>query len=82
MAVQIEKREKIMSMDLPMTVYKNKTENTMTYYYNRTKDVFVDKMEFLLLNGDVDCIVVDDTLTAQEVDVVFGEIYGEKYEYA
>ncbi len=68
--------------DLPMTVYKNKTENTMTYYYNRTKDVFVDKMEFLLLNGDVDCIVVDDTLTAQEVDVVFGEIYGDKYEYA
>ena len=68
--------------DLPMTVYKNKTKNTMTYYYNRTKDVFVDKMEFLLLNGDVDCIVVDDTLTAQEVDVVFGEIYGEKYEYA
>ena len=65
-----------------MTVYKNKTENTMTYYYNRTKDVFVYKMEFLLLNGDVDCIVVDDTLTAQEVDVVFGEIYGEKYEYA
>ena len=65
-----------------MTVYKNKTKNTMTYYYNRTKDVFVDKMEFLLLNGDVDCIVVDDTLTAQEVDVVFGEIYGEKYEYA
>ena len=68
--------------DLAMTVYKNKTENTMTYYYNRTKDVFVDKMEFLELNGDVDCIVVDDTLTAQEVDVVFGEIYGEKYEYA
>lgn len=68
--------------DLAMTVYKNKTENTMTYYYNRTKDVFVNKMEFLLLNGDVDCIVVDDTLTAQEVDVVFGEIYGEKYEYA
>ena len=25
---------------------------------------------------------VDDTLTAQEVDVVFGEIYGDKYEYA
>lgn len=68
--------------DLAMTVYKNKTENTMTYYYNRTRDVFVDKMEFLELNGDVDCIVVDDTLTAQEVDVVFGEIYGEKYEYA
>jgi len=68
-------------MDLPMTVYKNKTKNTMTYYYNRTKDVFVGKMEFLLLNGDVDCVVVDDTLTAQEVDVVFGEIYGEKYEY-
>ena len=68
--------------DLFMTGYKNKTENTMTYYYNRTKDVFVSKMEFLELNGDVDCIVVDDTLTAQEVDVVFGEIYGEKYEYA
>ena len=68
-------------MHLPMTVYKNKTKNTMTYYYNRTKDVFVGKMEFLLLNGDVDCVVVDDTLTAQEVDVVFGEIYGEKYEY-
>ena len=66
-------------MDLPMTVYKNKTKNTMTYYYNRTKDVFVGKMEFLLLNGDVDCIVVDDTLTAQEVDVVFGEIYGDAY---
>ena len=48
--------------DLPMTVYKNKTENTFVYYYNRTKDVFVNKMEFLLLNGDVDCIVVDDTL--------------------
>lgn len=69
-------------MDIPMTVYKNKTKNTMTYYYNRTKDVFVNKMEYLLFNGDVDCIVVDDTLTAQEVDVVFGEIYGEKYEYA
>ena len=68
-------------MHLPMTVYINKTKNTMTYYYNRTKDVFVGKMEFLLLNGDVDCVVVDDTLTAQEVDVVFGEIYGEKYEY-
>lgn len=66
-------------MDLPMNVYKNKTKNTMTYYYNRTKDVFVGKMEFLLLNGDVDCIVVDDTLTAQEVDVVFGEIYGDAY---
>lgn len=68
--------------DVSMTVYKNKTENTFVYYYNRTKDVFVDKMEYLLFNGDVDCIVVDDTLTAQEVDVVFGEIYGEKYEYA
>jgi hypothetical protein len=39
-------------------------------------------MEFLELNGDVDCVVVDDTLTAQEVDEVFGEIYGrEKYVY-
>lgn len=71
-----------MMSDLPMTVYKNKTENTFVYYYNRTKDVFVDKMEFLELNGDVDCVVVDDTLTAQEVDEVFGEIYGrEKYVY-
>ncbi len=68
--------------DLPMTVYKNKTENTFVYYYNRTKDVFVNKMEFLLLNGDVDCIVVDETLTAQEVDAVMAEIYGDKYEYA
>jgi len=30
----------------------------------------------------VDCVVVDDTLTAQEVDEVFGDIYGrEKYVY-
>lgn len=72
--IELIKRELIMYY-----VMKNKTENTMTYYYNRTKDVFVNKMEFLLLNGDVDCIVVDDTLTAQEVDVVFGEIYGDAY---
>jgi hypothetical protein len=58
------------------TVFKkNLTEDTMTYYYNRPRDIFVTKMEFLELNGDVDMVVVDKTMTAQDIDVVFNDIY-------
>jgi hypothetical protein len=58
------------------TVFKkNLTEDTMAYYYNRPRDIFVTKMEFLELNGDVDMVVVDKTMTAQDIDVVFNDIY-------
>ena len=58
------------------TVFKkNLTEDTMTYYYNRPRDIFVTKMEFLELNGDVDMVIVDKTMTAQDIDVVFNDIY-------
>jgi hypothetical protein len=63
-------------------IRKNKTEDTMTYYYNRPRDIFVTKMEFLELNGDVDMVVVDKTMTAQDIDVVFNDIYGVRCVYA
>jgi hypothetical protein len=58
------------------TVFKkNLTEDTMTYYYNRPRNIFVTKLQFLELNGDVDMVVVDKTMTAQDIDVVFNDIY-------
>jgi len=58
------------------TVFKkNLTEDTTTYYYNRPRNIFVTKLQFLELNGDVDMVVVDKTMTAQDIDVVFNDIY-------
>ena len=54
------------------------TENTFTYYYNSTLDIFVSKMKFLELEGDADMIVVDDILSAQEIDDIFANIYNDR----
>lgn len=57
---------------------KATTENTFTYYYNPTLDLFVSKMKFLELDGKADMIVVDDILSAQQIDEIFADIYSDR----
>jgi hypothetical protein len=65
-----------------MIFKRNETDQTFTYFYNRTRDVFTTRMEFLQMEGDTDMVICDKTLSAQDVDVLFNSIYGdEQYAY-
>jgi|TARA_B110000977_G_C10877003_1_gene415922 hypothetical protein len=57
---------------------RNDSEDTFTYFYNRTRDTFTTRFEFLAMNGDTDMIIVDKTNTAQDIDVLFNAIYGDE----
>ena len=71
MAVQIEKREKIMKERI---FNYAKTDNTQFFYFNRVADCFTTKMDWYD-NDDVDMIVVDATNTSQETDNIFSFLY-------
>jgi len=65
-----------------MIFKRNETDQTFTYFYNRTRDVFTTRMEFLQMEGDTDMVICDKTLSAQDIDVLFNSIYGdEQYAY-
>jgi len=65
-------------MQLTMTVRRNKTPNTSTYYYNVMRDVFGNAADKRNNPNSYDTVVVDDTLSAQQIDAIFGDIYGRK----
>ena len=51
------------------------TDKVSVYYYNVDLDKFVNSDAWYEQNHKVDRITVDAHLTAQEIDVIFNEIY-------
>jgi hypothetical protein len=47
------------------------------YYYNVEYDSFTNKMAWLDQNVRVDMVIVDASATAQDIDGIFNEIYGQ-----
>ena len=47
------------------------------YYYNVEYDSFTNKIAWLDQNVRVDMVIVDASATAQDIDGVFNEIYGQ-----
>ena len=59
----------------PATFNYATSDDTMSYFYEVDTDRFVTKIKWLDQNRTVDQIVVDKTATAQEIDVIFAELY-------
>ena len=47
------------------------------YYYNVEYNSFTNKMAWLDQNVRVDMVIVDASATAQDIDGIFNEIYGQ-----
>ena len=56
------------------TFNKAKTTNTVSYYWNSKSQVFTCKSERYRFTGDTE-IIVDAGLFAQDLDVIFAEVF-------
>ena len=54
-------------------------DNTFTYYYNVTLDVFTNKIDWIDADDQIDRIIVPNDMTAQDIDAVFNKIYGWRF---
>lgn len=57
--------------------YATCNDGVRIYYYNVEYDSFTNKMAWLDQNVRVDMVIVDASATAQDIDGVFNEIYGQ-----
>ena len=57
--------------------YATCNDEVRIYYYNVEYDSFTNKMAWLDQNVRVDMVIVDASATAQDIDGVFNEIYGQ-----
>ncbi len=51
------------------------SSDTTVYYYNITGDFFTNKYDWLNQEDQIDAIIIDANSSAQDIDVIFADLY-------